>query len=205
MGDAFKISPSWSREVQEVREGKLPKCDDSSVGPNLEGGTDFLDVLQASAAAGSLYSSTTVVSTYSLVYTAISAYAGAVLAPNGDIHFIPRSAICGQKVTPSGTVSTYSLVYTGSNAYLGGILAPNGDIHFVPYSADRGQKISANGTVSTYSLVYTVGSAYQGGVLAPNGDIHFVPLGANRGQKITTFSAKNLSLAACLSPFLNKL
>jgi hypothetical protein len=67
---------------------------------------------------------------------------GGVLAPNGDIHFVPHGAAVGQKVSAAGIVSTYSLVYTRSTAYAGGVLAPNGDIHFVPYSADRGQEIS---------------------------------------------------------------
>jgi hypothetical protein len=112
-----------------------------------------------------------------LVYTGADLYLGGVLAPNGDIHFVPRSAAVGQKISASGTVSTYTLVYTTvSIAYAGGVLAPNGDIHFVPRSANRGQKISAAGVVSTYSLVYSnSGGAYKGGVLAPNGDIHFIP------------------------------
>ena len=84
-----------------------------------------------------------VVSTYSLVYTAANAYSGGVLAPNGDIHFVPYYASVGQKISSEGTISTYSLVYTlASGAYFGGVLAPNGDIHFVPYTARVGQKIS---------------------------------------------------------------
>ena len=81
------------------------------------------------------------VSTYSLVYTASGAYGG-VLAPNGDIHFVPYSATVGQKISSAGVVSTYSLVYTAGAAYVGGVLAPNGDIHFVPFNATVGQKIS---------------------------------------------------------------
>ena len=81
-------------------------------------------------------------STYSLVYTAVAAYYGGVLAPNGDIHFVPLNATVGQKISPAGLVSTYSLVYTVVGAYHGGVLAPNGDIHFVPYFATVGQKIS---------------------------------------------------------------
>jgi hypothetical protein len=85
---------------------------------------------------------TGVVSTYSLVYTATSASLGGILAPNGDIHFVPRSANRGQKVSAAGVVSTYSLVYTLALAYQGGVLAPNGDIYFVPRNAAVGQKIS---------------------------------------------------------------
>jgi hypothetical protein len=77
-----------------------------------------------------------------LVYTTSSAYFGGVLAPNGDIYFVPVGADRGQKISAAGVVSTYSLVYTTSSAYAGGVLAPNGDIHFVPLNANRGQKIS---------------------------------------------------------------
>jgi len=132
-------------------------------------------------------------STYSLVNAATSLqmlYSGAVLAPNGDIHFIPYSANRGQKVNAyTGAVSTYSLVYTtAAGAYWGGVLAENGDIHFVPGgTTPRGQKISAAGVVSTYSLVNsaTILAQYYGGVLAPNGDIHFVPYAAPVGQKVS--------------------
>jgi hypothetical protein len=152
------------------------------------------------------------VSTYSLVYTAVliegveafPAYSGGVLAPNGDIHFVPYYAPVGQKISIDGTVSTYSLVYTASPAYSGGVLAPNGDIHFIPISANRGQKVSASGVVSTYSLAYTTTFAYHGGVLAPNGDIQFVPRSANRGQKISTLPATPIDQSICQSSFLNK-
>ena len=143
------------------------------------------------------------VSTYSLVYTVEAAYQGGVLAPNGDIHFVPFCATVGQKISSVGLVSTYSLVYTASNAYIGGVLAPNGDIHFVPW-ATVGQKISSAGLVSTYSLVYTVANAYIGGVLAPNGDIHFVPLYATVGQKVSTVTVNLFPQAVCESPWLNK-
>ena len=127
-----------------------------------------------------------VVSTYALAYTVSSAYAGGVLSPNGDIHFIPYNAAVGQKISASGVVSTYALVYTNSNAYAGGVLSPNGDIHFIPFMAAVGQKISASGVVSTYALVYTgINYAYAGGVLSPNGDIHFIPFMAAVGQKIS--------------------
>ena len=145
----------------------------------------FLKMLDEGVQAGQLFIDP-YVSTYSLPYTAGIAYYGGVLASNGDIHFVPYSAIRGQKVSPTGVVSTYSLIYTlSTGAYIGGVLASNGDIHFVPYSAIRGQKVSATGVVSTYSLVYTATGAYSGGVLAPNGDIHFVPNIGVRGQKVS--------------------
>ncbi|NCA21768.1 MAG: hypothetical protein EBS86_11615 [Crocinitomicaceae bacterium] len=140
------------------------------------------------------------------MYTTSSAYNGGVLAPNGDIHFVPFNAAVGQKVSISGVVSTYSLVYTTSTgAYQGGVLAPNGDVHFMPYNSPVGHKISTTGVVSTYSLAYTVAPSFAGGVLAPNGDIHLVPFFTGRaGQKIHTGSAVPFDIGTCCSPFLNK-
>jgi hypothetical protein len=145
----------------------------------------FLKMLEESSQGGSLFS-TNIVSTYSLIYTRTFAYAGGVLAPNGDIHFIPVNANRGQKISATGVVSTYSLVYTNaSGAHEGGALATNGDIHFAPSLAPVGQKISAQGIVSTYSLVYTTSFSYAGAVLSSNGDLHFIPGSADRGQKIS--------------------
>ena len=187
--------------------GGVPSADNSSIGTDLSGWSAFQASLMNGVNGDVTFGNNNtngVVSTFSLVYTASGAYTGGVLAPNGDIHFIPLSANRGQKISTSGVVSTYSLVYTASGAYQGGVLAPNGDIHFVPFIANRGQKISSSGVVSTYSLVYTASAAYAGGVLAPNGDIHFVPNDANRGQKISTNPGAPLGLGVCLSSFLNK-
>jgi hypothetical protein len=169
--------------------GGVPNCDNSSIGTDLSGWSAFQAALQSGVTGGTLFgnnSTNGIVSTFSLIRTETSAYQGGVLAPNGDIHFVPQASIVGQKVSAAGVVSTYSLIYTVGSAYSGGVLAPNGDIHFVPMSANVGQKISSSGVVSTYSLVYTASFAYQGGVLAPNGDIHFIPRSANRGQKISS-------------------
>ena len=187
MANRYKISKAWTQDVQEVIHGRLSFGDNSSYSGSATGTTNWertRQLISESVSAGQVFTNP-VVSTYSLVYTAATAYQGGVLAPNGDIHFVPLSANRGQKISPAGVVSTYSLVYTTTSAYSGGVLAPNGDIHFVPVNANRGQKISPTGVVSTYSLAYTVATAYQGGVLAPNGDIHFVPRAANRGQKIS--------------------
>jgi hypothetical protein len=76
------------------------------------------------------------------LYTAAGAYRGGVLAPNGDIHFVPFSANRGQKISVSGVVSTYSLIYSAASAYAGASLMPNGDIIFINNNAAVGQKIS---------------------------------------------------------------
>ena len=198
-----KISPSFVEEVINELQGTLPAGNNSSIGTDLVGWNGFKKFLDEANSAGRLFTNE-IVSTYSLIYTTGSAYLGGVLAPNGDIHFIPQSANRGQKISASGVVSTYSLVYTGSNLYYGGILAPNGDIHFVPYNANRGQKISASGVVSTYSLVYTASGAYAGGVIAPNGNIHFIPTSGNRGQIIHNNSGITFPKGVLLHPYLNK-
>jgi hypothetical protein len=169
--------------------GSAATADDSSIGTNQYAWANFKKALDQGVVGGVAYSNENtngIVSTYSLVSTSTAInHVGGVLAPNGDVHFIPYNNVRGQKLSAAGVVSTYSLVYTVANAYGGGVLAGNGDIHFVPTQAARGQKVSASGVVSTYSLVYTTNTAYFGGVLAPNGDIHFVPTQAARGQKVS--------------------
>jgi hypothetical protein len=174
----------------DATEGTVPQGDTSQVGTDLVAWTNLKKELDRTVINGVPYNNNNtagVVSTFSLVYTTASgsAYVGGVLAPNGDIHFIPLSAIRGQKISATGVVSTYSLVLTAGSKYAGGVLASNGDIHFIKFGAARGQKIDASGVVSTYSLVYTAGG-YFGGVLAPNGDVHFIPYDAVVGQKISS-------------------
>jgi hypothetical protein len=176
----------------DATEGTVPQGDTSQVGTDLVAWTNLKKELDRTTINGVPYNNNNtagVVSTFSLIYTATSAYSGGVLAPNGDIYFVPYDAVRGQKISAAGVISTYSLVYTTSNSYGGGVLASNGDIHFVPFRANRGQKINASGVVSTYSLVYTGAAGtfkYTGGVLAPNGDIHFVPYNAIVGQKVSS-------------------
>ena len=119
--------------------GTLPSGDDNSI--SLQTFRHFKNLMYESINSGTLGES--IVRTYSLVYTtSASAYIGGVLAPNGDIHFIPYSANRGQKIDVNGIVSTYSLAYTTTGAYGGGVLSPNGDIHFIPCQAAVGQKIT---------------------------------------------------------------
>lgn len=173
--------------------GTYPSADDGSL--DKVAWKKLLPLFKKSFNGGQCFKNG-VVSTYPLnTYEGqAGGYFGGVLAPNGDVQFIPNRATVGQKISSSGVVSTYSLIYTNINgAYFGGVLASNGDIHFVPGYFNSfeaiGQKISVDGTVSTYSLVYITEDTephYCGGVLAPNGDIHFVPNFAKVGQKISS-------------------
>lgn len=184
----------------DATEGTVPQGDTSQVGTDLVAWTNLKKELDRTVINGVPYANgnvSGVVSTFSLVYTLANlGYTGGVLAPNGDIHFVPTVANRGQKISASGVVSTYSLVYTVSNAYLGGVLAPNGDIHFVPFSATVGQKISSSGVVSTYSIIVdnTGAANCAGGVVAPNGDIYFIPY-----QRSTVAGIMKISTAGVVS------
>lgn len=180
-------SPQFISEVQSLVNGTAPSADNSSIDTGLVAWNKLKTILDESTTGSSVFTNA-IVSTYSLVYTTSSAYAGGVLSPNGDINYIPYNANRGQRISSAGTVSTYSLVYsTVAAAYAGGVLAPNGDVNFIPASAAVGQKLNSSSVVSTYSLVYTTTSgAYSGGVLSTSGETHFIPYNAARGQKISS-------------------
>ena len=130
----------------EYTAGAVPKSDTSAIGTDLVAWNNLKKILDLGVQDGVPYNNNStngMVSTFSLVYTVGNARGG-VLAPNGDIHFIPQNARVGQKISASGVVSTYSLTYTAVVAQAGGVLAPNGDIYCIPYSATVGQKISTN-------------------------------------------------------------
>jgi hypothetical protein len=121
-GDKTVFSPLPAIATQ----GSSATGDNSSIGTDLVAWNNFKKLLDKSVVGGVAYGNNNtngIVSTYSLVYTGSFAYQAAVLAPNGDIHFIPRAADRGQKISASGVVSTYSLVYTTSAGYAGGVLA----------------------------------------------------------------------------------
>ena len=103
MPDINIISPKWAENVQEAANGFLPAGNNSSIDSFLSAWRDFKSLLNKSVTAGSIFSNP-IVSTYSLVYTASSAYSGGVLAPNGDIHFVPSSANRGQKISTTAAL-----------------------------------------------------------------------------------------------------
>ena len=199
--DDFNIVPSQNLhnvignpKIQGYLDnGRLPAADDGSIDSASVAWSRLQVKMQESVNAGQLFSRG-IVSTYSLVRTTTSeCHCGGVLAPNGDVHFLPYNSHVGQKVDIAGLVSTYSLVATAPG-YQGGVLASNGDIHFIPTVSSTalvGQKLAPSGLISTYSLVNT-GTAtllylYSGGVLSPNGDIHLIPYtNVDRGQKISS-------------------
>jgi hypothetical protein len=125
--DVFVTFPS------ENTEGTVPTADNSSVGTDLVAWLNLKKYLDAGVVNGVPYANNNtngMVSTISLVATS-GVFWGGVLAPNGDIHFVPSTTTYGQKISAFGVVSTYSLAFT-AGGYAGGVLAPNGDIHFCP-------------------------------------------------------------------------
>lgn len=118
-------------------------------------------------------------------------FAGAVLAPNGNIYGIPARAQYVLKINPNtDTISSFGYVYSNGFEnqpnYLGGVLAPNGVIYCVPYFSSLILKIDTN--TDTLSYIYTglnQGRKWNGGVLAPNNNcIYFVPSEATSSLKI---------------------
>lgn len=90
--------------------GKLPSCDNNEINAKS---FKQVQLLINDTIDGGFLTTTPIVSTYSLAYTVANSYMGGILAPNGDVHFIPCYSTRGQKISPSGVVSTYSLAYTG--------------------------------------------------------------------------------------------
>jgi len=143
---------------------------------------------------------------YDLVYAnTIGAYAGGVLAPNGDIHFVPTTAPVGQKVDKYGNASTYvlakinvfSVIDSIGGDFVGGVLSPDGYIHFVPYLSSCGQRVNlSNGSCETYSIPGSSGG-YAGGVLLPNGEIHFIrAISTKPGMKVVGNTATTYQIGA---------
>ena len=165
--------------------GTYPSADNNSLDTGLVAWKRLQVLLKKSVDGGQCFSNG-IVSTYPLVYFSANAYTGAVLSPNGDIHFTPTNATVGQKISSIGLVSTYSLVKTGGDAYYGGVLMANGEIHLMPNVTNIGQKISLNGVVSTYSMIGTVNVGAAGGCLDSNGNILMANSGGVRGHKISS-------------------
>jgi streptogramin lyase len=207
--DVFCTFPS------DATEGTVPTADDSSVGTDLYAWTNLKKQLDAGVINGVPYNNNNtagMVSTYSLLQTfnvnsGVGGNAGGVLAPNGDIWFLPRSippgeGVIGQKISSTGVVSSYT-VPEGVSLW-GGVLTGNGDIIACPFNSLGGLRITASGVVSTFTVISgSEGAAsYNGAVLAPNGDVHFIPYSSRRGMKrsaagvVSTYSLVYTTLAA---------
>jgi hypothetical protein len=144
---------------------------------------------------------TGVASTYSIITTGSSAdisagnfsYSGGVLAPNGDIHFIPQSAQVGQKVSINGVVSTYSIPYSSihnTNNRFNGVIDLDGNIHiftrdWVANAVKTIEKISTtSGITSTYNILSPITGTSNHVFIDLNDNIHPV-FTSSTGVKIS--------------------
>ena len=80
-----------------INAGSVPTADDGSITDDLVAWKKLKTKISESVNAGQVFSNG-IVSTYTLVNTA-GGYVGGVLAPNGDIHFVPFAATMGQKIS----------------------------------------------------------------------------------------------------------
>ena len=112
-------------------------------------------------------------------------WSGGVMAPNGNIHFVPLYATNILVLNPTTGVTsnlTGGATYT-TTGWSGAVLAPNGNIYCCPHNATN--ILVLNPTTGVTSNL-TGGATYPGGssgawfgcVLAPNGNIYFCPYNA---------------------------
>jgi streptogramin lyase len=116
-----------------------------------------------------------------IVSSSSQSYRGGVLAPNGNVFFIPTTQPTNGSVgcfNPHNyTFSTVSM--SGSTGFAGGCYAPTGKIIMAPQAA------SVIGIIDPVTLSYTAGAqvspnpsayaGYNGAVLLPSGNIVLVP------------------------------
>jgi Concanavalin A-like lectin/glucanases superfamily len=109
---------------------------------------------------------------------------GNVLAPNGNIYFVPY---CASNIlvlnTNTGVTTniTGGATFTTFNQYRGGVLAPNGNIYCVPLASTNILVINPNTGVTsnmTGSATFT-SFGWHGGVLGPDGNIYCAPYSAS--------------------------
>ena len=136
------------------------------------------------------------------------AFAGAVLAPNGNVIFIPSSGTSNIMVYDP-TVVTSPLTtglsnIRGATSFNGAVLLPSGNIICTPSNSPNvGMVDPVNLTYSNCALVYAGGGGiFDGATLIPDGRVVFMPRGSANVGILNTMVP--VSSEFCLSPFFNK-
>jgi len=113
---------------------------------------------------------------------ATTAYASAVLLPDGKVFPIPYGATGARYYDPVlNTTVGLTGSYPGSNAYLGGVLMADGRVFCIPHNATAGRIYDhANLTSSFVSGTFPGTNAYAGGVLLPDGKVFLNPCSQTR-------------------------
>lgn len=98
----------------------------------------------------------------SQIVTGFRKFAGGILAPNGNIYFIPYNIDRPYVIhTRKGTLNTYfGTTISGSTRYEGGVLAPNGKIYCSPGTNNNILVISPAPTTNTNFGLATLLSPY---------------------------------------------
>lgn len=101
--------------------------------------------------------------------------AGMILAPNGSVYCLPRTATAIYKINPAtDTVSSFGSFST-SESYIGACLAPNSSIYCIPANATTVMKVNTNtDTLSTFGS-FSGSYKWSNAFLAPNGVIYGGP------------------------------
>jgi streptogramin lyase len=162
-----------------IRDIKVP---DWTTGAHITNSSTLLQYLSAVEQSNRFIQASAVYVEQYGSFPGSGVYEGGVIAPNGKIYLVPRTATVGAIIDPNNnTVTTYGS-FPGGGAYVGGVLAPNGNIYFCSSVATVGRFVDpANNSVTTYGSFPGVLSN-EGGALAPNGNIYFFPRAATVGR-----------------------
>ena len=153
-----------------------------------------------------------------------SSYNCGILAPNGNIYFIPNSQTTILRVNPCiGQCDNTSMVLSEdvstSSGWKSGILAPNGSIYCPPSGATSFLIINTNtNELDTTTIeipnLSTVDLKWGGSCIAPNGKIYCTPVNETRvlvvdtntnTYDLTTFTLDRGGYhCCCYSPSSNK-
>jgi hypothetical protein len=111
-------------------------------------------------------------------------WAGAVLAPNGNVYCIPYNSTTILKVNPETNIGLTLGDLSGSAKWFGGVLASNGCIYCIPYDSTSILKIDTFTDIITTFGELTGSAKWYGGVLASNGCIYGIPYNSSTILKI---------------------
>lgn len=116
------------------------------------------------------------VTTFGSPGAATSKWTGGVLAANGKIYGMPRSAGTVLEIDPDTRTLLQFGSIAGLNQYTGGVLAQNGKIYGIPYNATSVLEIDPIArTAVQFGTVSGATGKWEGGVLASNGKIYAMP------------------------------
>jgi len=101
---------------------------------------------------------------------------GGVLAPDGDIYFIPSSS---NKVyylnTTTLQIKSFGDFENNNHAWNGGVLGPNGKIYSLPWTVSNNKILEIDPVTKKIETIEIASGGYGGQILAGNGKIYGIP------------------------------